>query len=106
MHVAPPFALLAAMVTIRVHLDAVDADNAPLLVAPGSHRALISKAEADAVAAACGTMTCLAEPGDIWAYATPVLHASRRAARPRQRRVLRLDYAADALPGKLRWLGV
>jgi hypothetical protein len=30
-HVAPPFALLARMVTMRIHLDAVDADNAPLL---------------------------------------------------------------------------
>src|SRR5690606_2955065 len=37
-HVAPPFALLAGMLTMRVHLDVVPANNAPLLIAPGSHR--------------------------------------------------------------------
>jgi hypothetical protein len=37
-HVAPPFDLLARMVTLRVHLDDVPATNAPLLIAPGSHR--------------------------------------------------------------------
>ncbi len=38
LHVAPPAAVLAGMATLRVHLDPVPADNAPLLVAPGSHR--------------------------------------------------------------------
>jgi hypothetical protein len=37
-HVAPPIELLERMLTIRVHLDDVPVDNAPLLVAPGSHR--------------------------------------------------------------------
>ena len=34
-HVQPPFELLARMVTIRVHLDAVPGTNALLLIAPG-----------------------------------------------------------------------
>ena len=38
LHVAPPFDLLAGMVTLRVHLDPVPETNAPLLIAPGSHR--------------------------------------------------------------------
>lgn len=33
-----PVELLAKMITIRVHLDDVPANNAPLLIAPGSHR--------------------------------------------------------------------
>ncbi|MBW8302999.1 MAG: phytanoyl-CoA dioxygenase family protein, partial [Brevundimonas sp.] len=37
-HVAPPIDVLARMVTLRLHLDEVDADNAPLRVAIGSHR--------------------------------------------------------------------
>jgi len=37
-HVEPPFDLLAGMVTVRVHLDAVPGTNGPLLIAPGSHR--------------------------------------------------------------------
>jgi hypothetical protein len=40
-HVAPPVAVLAGMATLRIHLDPVTADNAPLLVAPGSHRWLL-----------------------------------------------------------------
>jgi hypothetical protein len=36
LHVAPPYDVLAGMVTLRLRLDAVPATNAPLLVAPGS----------------------------------------------------------------------
>ena len=96
-----------AMVTLRVHLDDVTPDNAPLLIAPGSHR-LGRRAEAriEEAVRACGTLACTAAAGDIWLYATPILHASRAAARPRRRRVLQLDYAARELPGGLEWLGV
>lgn len=107
LHVAPPMALLERMVTIRVHLDPVPADNAPLLVAPGSHRlGLIAEAEVGDVVARCGSWACLAEAGDIWAYATPILHASAAASRPARRRVLQLDFAAEDLPGGLAWLGL
>jgi hypothetical protein len=106
-HVAPPFGLLARMVTLRVHLDPVSPGNAPLLIAPGSHRAgRVAEQDIDAVVAACGAITCLAERGDIWLYATPVLHASEAAARPQRRRVLQVDYAAEDLPGGLEWLGI
>lgn len=37
LHVAPPFEILAGMLTIRIHLDATPETNAPLLIAPGSH---------------------------------------------------------------------
>jgi Phytanoyl-CoA dioxygenase (PhyH) len=103
-HVAPPFALLERMVTVRVHFDAVDQDNAPLLVAPSSHRlGLIAERDIASVVAECGEHTCLAEAGDVWIYATPILHASARAVHPRRRRVLQIDYSADNLPGGLEW---
>jgi ectoine hydroxylase-related dioxygenase (phytanoyl-CoA dioxygenase family) len=106
-HVEPPFALIEAMRTLRIHFDAVDADNAPLLIAPGSHRVgRIPEAEIDAIAARCGTRACLAERGDIWTYATAILHASAAAAQPRHRRVLQFDCSPDALPTPLKWLGV
>jgi len=107
LHVAPPFELLARMVTLRVHLDTVSADNAPLLIAPGSHRAgRVAEQDLDSVVAACGVVPCPAERGDIWLYATPILHASEAAAVPQRRRVLQIDYAAEPLPGELEWLGV
>ena len=107
LHVAPPFEVLQRMVTLRVHLDPVPATNAPLLVAPRSHRlGRISERDVPRVVQQCGSAACLAEAGDVWLYATPVLHASDAARAPRHRRVLQIDYAAGNLPGGLRWLGV
>ena len=92
------------MTTVRVHFDPVDQDNAPLLVAPGSHRrGLIAERDIESVVAECGEYDCLSEAGDVWMYATPILHASARAVRPRRRRVLQIDYSADILPGGLEW---
>lgn len=106
-HVAPPFEILAAMVTLRVHLDPVPMNNAPLLVAPGSHRlGRVAEADVEAIVARCGTAACEAAAGDIWLYATPVLHASDAAVSPARRRVLQVDYASADLPGGLEWLGV
>ncbi|EQB16312.1 MULTISPECIES: phytanoyl-CoA dioxygenase family protein [Sphingobium] len=106
-HVAPPQSLLDRMLTLRIHLDPVGADNAPLLIAPGSHRlGRISESAVAALVARCGTHACLADRGDIWLYATPILHASDAASNPRHRRVLQIDYSADDLPGELNWLGI
>lgn len=106
-HVEPPFDLLADMVTLRVHLDPVGPDNAPLLIAPGSHR--LGRLTGDAVAVAvdqCGAFACLAEAGDVWLYATPIIHASDAAVSPTHRRVLQIDYSARDLPPGLDWLGI
>ena len=106
-HVVPPFELLARMVTLRIHLDDVPADNAPLLIAPGSHLVgRIPVEDYDDVVARCGIYACLARAGDIWAYATPVLHASKAAKPARRRRVLQVDYSVDELAGGLKWLGI
>ncbi|WP_151175453.1 phytanoyl-CoA dioxygenase family protein [Hypericibacter terrae] len=106
-HVAPPFEILAGMITLRVHLDPVPVTNAPLIIAPGSHRlGRISESEVSRAVRQCGTMACLADAGDIWLYATPILHASEAALKPEHRRVLQVDYAVADLPGGLEWLGV
>lgn len=107
LHVAPPFEVLASMLTLRVHLDAVPPTNAPLLIAPGSHRlGRIPEADVAAVVSKCGVAICLADAGDVWTYATPILHASERASAATNRRVLQVDYAVEDLPGGLQWLGV
>ena len=107
LHVAPPFDLLAGMVTLRVHLDPVPETNAPLLIAPGSHRlGQIPEGELKSVVQRCGTATCLADAGDVWLYSTPILHCSEAARDPAHRRVLQVDFAAGELPGGLTWLGV
>lgn len=106
-HVEPPIEITAAMVTLRAHLDDCDEDNAPLQVAPGSHRlGRVPSAEIAHAVERLGTARCLARAGDIWAYATAIIHGSDRAHRPRRRRVLQVDYAAQDLPNGLRWLGI
>jgi hypothetical protein len=106
-HVEPPFDLLADMVTLRLHLDDVGAGNSPLLIAPGSHRfGRIAQRDVRSVVEKCGTCSCLADAGDVWLYATPIVHASDAAASPARRRVLQIDYCARELPGGLEWLGV
>ncbi len=106
-HVEPPFALSSRMITLRAHFDAVPATNAPLLIAPGSHKlGRIPFDEVGATVRRCGTAACLADAGDVWLYATPILHASEAASVPTRRRVLQVDYSADDLPAGLEWLGV
>lgn len=53
-----------------------------------------------------GSAICEAGAGDVWLYATPILHASEAAHNPTHRRVLQVDYSCDVLPGDLEWLGV
>lgn len=107
LHVAPPVSILERMVTLRIHIDPVGPDNAPLLAALGSHRiGRVSASEAATRAATFTQVVCLAEPGDVWAYATPILHASDRSRTPLRRRVLQVDYAVADLPGGLAWAGV
>lgn len=107
-HVSPPSALLMGMVTMRIHLDDTPHDNAPLLIAPGSHRfGMIREEDISATVQRCGTLACLADRGDLWLYSTPILHASARAtADGRQRRVLQLDFCAEPLPAPLEWHGL
>jgi len=106
-HVEPPIELLVGMVTLRAHLDDVPATNAPLMIAPGSHRlGRIPESQISAVVDECGTSICTADAGDVWLYSTPILHASDAAASPESRRVLQVDYVAASLPHGLEWLGI
>ena len=103
-HCFPPFEILERSLVLRIHLDPASEANAPLLVAPGSHRlGAVPESEIPGAVERLGVHACLAEAGDIWAYAAPILHASDRAGAPTRRRVLQLLYSADTLPGGLEW---
>lgn len=106
-HVEPPFSIIERMLTARIHLDAVTATNAPLLIAPGSHRlGRIAEGEIDAVVARCGSVPCLAAAGDVWLYRASILHASKKSSGSGSRRVLQIDFSAEESPGGLQWLGL
>ena len=105
--VEPPFALIERMVTLRMHLDAVDERNSPLRIVPGSHKlGRLPVSGIETVVSALGERVCLAERGDVWLYATSIVHASLAAAPPRRRRMLQVDYSADVTPGALTWRGL
>jgi hypothetical protein len=106
-HVEPPFDMMENMITARIHIDPVDGANAPLLVAPGSHRlGRIAEKDISSIVERCGTFACLASRGDVWMYRTAILHASERYRGNRARRVLQVDFSAAELPEPLEWLGV
>ncbi|WP_083989159.1 phytanoyl-CoA dioxygenase family protein [Paraurantiacibacter namhicola] len=107
LHVEPPFEIIERMLTLRIHFDDTPKANAPLVVACGSHRlGKIASGHANVVAEACPAIECVASRGDVWLYATSILHSSKRASRPDRRRVLQVDFSADKLPGGLKWLGL
>lgn len=105
--VEPPFAILETMVTMRIHLDPVDERNAPLGIVPGSHRlGRLPEAGIAEVVERSNVELCFAARGDVWAYATPIVHGSRPADPPKRRRVPQVDYSMDDLPDPLRWRGL
>ncbi len=106
-HVEPPFDMTEHMVTTRIHLDDVPSDNAPLLIALGSHRmGKLRESEMGLVASRNPTMECIASTGDVWVYSTPIVHASAASDLKARRRVLQVDYAPFDLPGELEWQGI
>lgn len=107
LHVEPPFEIMRDMVTMRAHLDDCGDDNAPLLVALGSHRiGRVPTADISDSVSGLATARCLAGAGDVWAYVTPIIHASERTRSPARRRVLQVDFSAGELAGGLEWLGI
>lgn len=95
------------MVTLRVHLDAVDGENAPLLVLAGSHRLGRLPEQAIGKMDASRAVPCFADKGDVRAYGASIVQGSEIVRDGgRRRRVLQLDYAAGELPGGLGWAGL
>ena len=106
-HVEPPFEMIERMKTFRIHLDDVPEVNAPLLIALGTHRlGKVAENMVPDVVASADVTACTAKRGDIWLYATPIIHASAAATTPTHRRVLQADFADFDLPGELEWKGI
>jgi hypothetical protein len=110
-HVEAPEEILAGMLTLRIHLDAMTSENGPLSVIPGSHRTVNLEAanlEAGDLEADGG-----AEPVEIHAAAGDVLAMrpllSHSSSMPREgntlhRRIIHLEFAPSAdLPDGYEW---
>lgn len=105
-HVHPPAPLLERMLTVRLHLDDSGTDNGPLRVLPGSHRhGRLDHEDIGNWKTRGGEAICVVPCGGALVMRPLLLHASSAASQPGHRRVLHLEFAAEPLPGGLRWAG-
>ncbi len=103
-HVQPPAGVLAAMLTVRLHLDDCGPDNGPLRVLPGSHAAGVLDAAATARwRATTAEVAAVVARGGAVLMRPLLLHASSPAAVPGRRRVVHLEFAAGPLPDGVEW---
>lgn len=100
-HVEAPEEVLAAMLTLRLHLDDVTEENGPLKVIPGSHRTGKRLLLGDVP-----PHTILVGRGGVLLMRPLLAHSSGRShpETPRHRRILHLEFAAAAtLPDGYAW---
>ena len=103
-HVQPPPTILERMLTVRLHLDDCDEANGPLLVLPGSHRSgRLTPEQVQQWRGKTAAVPCLVPSGGALLMRPLLLHASSSSQSPRHRRVVHLEYAAEALPEGLEW---
>jgi hypothetical protein len=98
-HVEAPDEVLRQMLTLRIHLDEVSAENGPLAVIPASHHSRDTRSSREPA-------VILAAAGDVLAMRPLLEHASgeSRAGSDLHRRVVHLEFAASpTLPGGYRW---
>ena len=103
-HVQPPASILERMMTVRLHLDDCGEANGPVQVLPGTHRAgRLANEQIQRYRQEIDAVVCTAPAGGALLMCPLLLHASSASQVPRHRRVIHLEYAAEKLPGSLRW---
>ncbi|MGL4422360.1 MAG: phytanoyl-CoA dioxygenase family protein [Gemmataceae bacterium] len=96
-HVEAPLELLATMLTVRIHLDAMTAENGPLQVMVGSHAPGLP-GDGERIALQCGA-------GDVLLMRPLLLHASGHTTDGAgHRRIVHLECAVEPnLSGGYAW---
>ncbi len=100
----PPAAVLEAMLTCRIALDDTGIDNAALKVIAGSHLSgKLDERQIEDLSLTTSHETCIMKAGDILLMKPLLLHASDKARQTGHRRVLHLEFSANALQAPLHW---
>lgn len=103
-HVQPPTGILQKMLTVRLHLDDCMESNGALRVLPGSHcSSRLNMFESETLQQNTDPTTCCTKSGGAVMMRPLLLHSSHRATDATRRRVIHLEFAAEALPEPLQW---
>ena len=103
-HVRAPSAVLAEMLTLRLHLDPCGSDNGPVRVLSGTHKlGRLSDSAIEPIVAAGHPVDCLVPAGSILVMRPLLLHSSSPARLPAHRRVLHVEFAPGPLSDGLEW---
>jgi ectoine hydroxylase-related dioxygenase (phytanoyl-CoA dioxygenase family) len=104
-HVQPPAEVLERILIVRLHLDNCFEENGALRVLPGSHTSgRLSSNQIDQFRLQRSETICSVARGGALVMRPLLLHASSRAKNPAHRRVIHLEFAAEPLPGTVKWL--
>ncbi|MCK5830566.1 MAG: phytanoyl-CoA dioxygenase family protein [Methylococcales bacterium] len=104
MHVEPPEEYLSNMVTLRVHLDSTNTETGVLRVVPKTHGdGRVKSKNILEIVERSEVMECTANMGDVLLMNSLLFHSSRKATKPKHRRVIHLEYSAMSLPKPLEW---
>ena len=103
-HAQPPAEILEQVLAVRIHLDNVTHEGGPLRVLPSTHKVgKLKNAQIREFANSIAEVTCTGEIGSAVLMRPLLLHASSKAARSLPRRVLHLEFSANALPQDLQF---
>jgi ectoine hydroxylase-related dioxygenase (phytanoyl-CoA dioxygenase family) len=95
-HAHAPASALRQVLALRFHIDDSNADNGPLRVLPGSHKAgVLSDEEIHKLTARTSPVECLVAKGGVLAMRPLIVHASSKSQSERPRRVLHVEYASS-----------
>ena len=102
--VQPPAEILAAMLAVRVHLDACDEENGPLRVIPGSHQSgKLPEPRIMDMISVMPQRICTVPAGGLILMRPLLLHASSPSSNAAHRRVIHIEFASRSLPAGLEW---
>lgn len=104
MHVEPPEQYLSNILTLRVHLDSASTETGVLRVIPETHKnGRVSSNKILDIVEKSEVKECTAEAGDVLLMNPLLFHSSRKATKPKHRRIIHLEYSAMSLPEPLEW---
>lgn len=103
-HVEPPAEVLAQMLVVRVHLDESGAENGPIRVIPGSHRAgKMTDEEIARMVAAEPAVEVYVPQGALLLMRPLLVHSSPPARAAQHGRVLHIELAPAEAISPLQW---